>query len=189
MPLEAPNNCWPANLQKFADALANSAKFQALVEAANAIEAAAFIFGRRLTHTRNGHAWTADELAELRHYAMVFGDPATPYGKHGPHLIGGGAYDDPHGATIVAVGRLVPEAELVAHGADRTGLSDEHDRQWQNIVGKLAEEILSWLDANGGPYPVTSFNVTDDYSSRAENAATQGVWQYSELTYTWGKAA
>ena len=189
MPLEAPNNCWPANLQKFADALANSAKFQGLTGTADAAAATAFIFGKRLTHSRDGHVWTRDELAELRHYALVYGDPATPYGKHGPHLIGGGAYDEPHGTTIVAVGRLVLEKYLVAQSADRTGLTDEHDRQWQNIAGKIADEILSWLDANGGPHPVTNFEVSDDYETRAENAPAQGIWQYTEFTFTHGRAA
>jgi len=182
MPLEAPNNCWPANLQKFTDALSNSVQFQSLVEAATAAAALTRVFGQRLTHTRDGHAWTADELANLRYYGLVYGDPATPYGKH----LQSNACYLPHGVAIVYLARLVPERDLVNPGQGNTGLSDAHDRQWQNIVGTIIDQVLAWLDTNGGPYPIPSVEVSDNYETPAENIANQGCWQTCEVTFSYG---
>lgn len=183
MPLAAPNNCWPANLQKFTDALSNSAQFQTLVEAADAAAALARIFGKRLTWSADGHAWTPDELATLRYYAMVYGDPGTPYGKH----LQNNACYLPHGVTVVALGRLVLEKDLVDHGKGRTGLSDTHDRDWQNIVGTVIDQMLAWLPENAGPYPITTVDVTDDSETRAQNQPRQGMWQFTELTFIHGR--
>lgn len=182
--MDAPNNCWPANLAKFADALIASAEFQSLVEmpGGTADAVGKFVFGKRLTHARSGNMWTADELAELRHYALVYGDPERPFGKH----LEQNACYRPHGLTVVAVGRLVREKDLAEHGPNRTGLTDEHDRQWQNIVGTILDQMLTWLAENGGPYPITSADVTDDHENRSENQDTQGVWQYTELTFQYG---
>ena len=163
MPLAAPNNCWPSLLQKFVDAVANSAAFRTLVGAATEAEALASIFGKRLTHTQDGHAWTREELENLQAYAMVFGAAENPFGKHlSPAL----SYL-PHGTTIIAVGRLVPEAELVAKTDNRNGLTDSHDRDWQNIVGTIPDQVLSWLRDNGGPWPVAGFDITDDSETAA----------------------
>lgn len=182
--MDAPNNCWPATLAKFADALVASATFQSLVElpGGSAADVGKFVFGKRLTHARSGNVWTAEELANLRHYAMVYGDPERPYGKH----LQDNACYKPHGVTVIALGRLVPEKDLAEHDANRTGLTDEHDRQWQNIVGLLIEELLTWLAENGGPYPIQSVDVTDDHENRSENADNQGMWQYSEISFQHG---
>lgn len=182
--MDAPNNCWPANLAKFADALVASTTFRTLVELPEGTDddVAKFVFGKRLTHTRSGIVWTADELANLRHYAMVYSDPERPFGKHLEH----NACYRPHGVVCVALGRLVLEKDLSDHGDNRTGLTDVHDRQWQNIVGTILDEMLAWLAENGGPYPIPSVEVTDDHENRSENAPTQGVWQYTELTFQYG---
>lgn len=181
MPLASPNNCWPANLQQFVDAVANSNEFQDLVGAADATAATASIFGKRLTHSHSGHAWTADELAQLRGYAMVYGDPTSPYGKH----VTASTNYLPHGVTIVAVGRLVLEQDLIDHGDGRTGLTDTHDRDWQNIVGTILDEVLDYLRESGGPWPVGNAEVTEDSETKAENQPTRGCWQYCELSFSW----
>lgn len=182
MPLETPNNCWPANLAKFGDGLAESAQFQTLVGAADEVEAAAKIFGKRLTESKAGRTWTRDELAELRAYAMVYGDPDNPFGYH----LANNAHYESHGLVIVAVGRLVPETDLIDPNENATGLTDVHDREWQNIVGTIITQMLAWLAENAGPYPIPAVEVVDDHETRAENARQQGTWQYSEVAFRYG---
>lgn len=110
---------------------------------------------------------------------MVFSSPDRPFGFH----LQNNACYLPHGTVCVAFGRLVPAAELVAPTPKSTGLTEIHDRQWQNIVIPTAQEMLSWMQDNGGPYPVSNIDVTDDHENKATNSNTQGVWQYSELTF------
>lgn len=181
MPLEAPNNCWPSNLQSFADALVSSAAFQGMVglPGGTADEVGKLVFGKRLDHSRSGHKWTADELATLRACAMVFSDPDKPFGYH---LQDNHRYS-PHGTVIIELRQLVPEADLVNPGDDGTGLTDVHDRQWHNIVGTIIKQMLEWLNENGGPYPVTNVDVTGDFETKASSAAQQGMWQCVELTF------
>lgn len=177
MTLEVPNNCWPANLQKVADAVIASAAFQSLVElpGGTADEVGRFVFGKRLTHARSGAAWTVDELADLRFYAMVFSE------SYGKHLGGKQNYRHyPHGTVSVVLGRLVRDKDLVDHGEGRTGLNDVHDRQWQNIAGSVLDEMLDWLTENGGPYPVLNVEMLGDSETRVENQPTQGIWQNVE---------
>lgn len=181
MELEAPNNCWPVNLQSFADAAVASPTFRTLVSlpAGPDDEVAKLVFGKRLRISRSGYAWTADELAQQRAYAMVFSDPSRPFGLH---LVNNARYS-PHGTVCVALGRLVPAADLVDASTTSTGLTELHDRQWQNIVGTFITDILAWLPENGGPYPVPMVDITDDHESKASNSPTEGVWQYSEVTF------
>lgn len=180
MTLAIPNNCWPANLQKFADALIASAAFQSLVglPGGAAELVGRFVFGKRLTHTRFGAAWTADELADLKHYAMVFSE------SYGKHL---GAQQNvcyyPHGSVSLNIGRLVVERDLVDHGDGRTGLTDAHDRDWQNTAGTILDQMLAWLLENGGPYPVLSVEMLADSETRAEHRPQQGMWQNVEWLF------
>jgi hypothetical protein len=182
MPLDAPTNCWPNLLQKFADALANSATFQTMVRAADAAAATNRIFGKRLTFTRDGRSWTREELEELFSYGQVYSDPNAPYGKH----LGGGQAFYPHGTTCIILARLVPEANLSDdRGGGKTGLSDVHDREIQNIAGNVIDEVLSWLIQNGGPWPITNAEITLDDETPAVNQVNQGCWQGIEITFAW----
>jgi hypothetical protein len=188
MPLATPNNCWPVHLQKFADALAASSQFKALVGLPDgtAEEVGRFVFGQRMTHPRSGPAWTVGELEDLLHYGLVFGDPSSPYGKHRTAT----SHYAPHGTTIVALGRLVPEEdqqpepELVG---GKSGLSDRNDRDWQNIVGTILDQIIAWLNENGGPWPVTNVDVLADYQTTDKKQKVQGTWQICELMFSWGR--
>lgn len=180
MPLAAPNNCWPNLLQKFADAVANSAAFQAMARAADEVEATSRIFGKRLTYSRDGRRYTREQLEELFGYAQVYGDPNSPYGKH----IGGGMQYHPHGQTCIILARIVTDLEG-DKANDSTGLTEIHDRDWQNIAGTVADEVLSWLKENGGPKPVLGFDVTLDDETPAVHQGTQGCWQGCEFTFSW----
>jgi hypothetical protein len=180
MPLAPPTNCWTTAEDKFLNAVANSAAFQTLVEAVDEVAALERIFGKRLTHTKFGRAWTADELAELRHYAQVYSSPDGPYGKH---LVNNACYK-PHGTMIVVLARLVPATELVDPGEDRTGLTETHDRDWHNIVGDIADDIAEWLIENGG-YSEAPWDVDEYGETPATSGQTQGCWQGAELIIAW----
>lgn len=184
--MDAPNNCWPANTQKFADAVVASPTFRELVGLPYGPdeEVQARVFGKRLRFSRNGRAWTRDELATLRAYAMVFCSPDNPFGYH---LVNNAHYES-HGAVCVAFGRLIPDADLVDPGPDSTGLTEAHDRQWENIAGTIIKEVMSWLAENGGPYPIPSVSITDNFEEAAKTAGSVGAWQYTEVTFQYGLA-
>jgi hypothetical protein len=177
MPLAAPTNCWPFLLQTFADALANSATFQSLVAAVDATGAADRIFGKRLTYTRAGRRWTYAELQALAAYGQVYGHPDNPIGKHR----GRGRQFLPHGTTCLVLARLVDIGEAPD---DLTGPTDADDREWQNIVGSVLDEVLAWLDENIGA-EITSADITVDDETAAKNKNSRGIWQGVELTFNW----
>lgn len=177
--LAAPNNCWPYSIQAFADALAASAAFQSLVERPEISDAADLVFGRRLTHSRSGRTWTKDDLANLRAYGTV---QSEDYGKHRTES----GFYRPHGVTAVGVYRLAPESSLLDYGIGPQ-LSDAQDRDWQNIAGTIADEIVTWLRDNGGPWPINNFELSIDAETRVEAAVQQGIWQDCEFLFSWGR--
>lgn len=180
--LPTPTNCWPQSLQMFADAVAASTTFQALVnrpEQTVQPPASDFVFGRRLTLARSGRTYTAADLAELRTYAMV---QSVDYGKHRTASM---CYL-PHGATAVALNRLVRAEGMVDVGLGAQP-SDAQDREWQNVVGSIADEIVTWLGDHGGPWPINSLDLTVDAETAHEARLQQGVWQEVELLFAWGR--
>mgnify|MGYP001236458889 CR=1 FL=1 len=180
--LAEPTNCWPLALQAFADALAASEAFGQIVarpEQTDPVDPAEFVFGRRLTISRNGRAWTAAELAELRAYGMV---QSVNYGKH---MTAAGCYL-PHGATAVAVCRLVPASELIDVGLGPQP-SDASDRNWQNLVGLVPEQVIAYLRDQGGPWPIGDVELTVDDETDHEARPQQGLWQEAEWLFAWGR--
>jgi hypothetical protein len=180
--LTAPNNCWPYAIQRFADALIASAQFRTMVELAAESEDAeigAFVFGKRMTHSRNGRTWTKDELAQLRHFASVYG---FTFGKHRTPSTA----MRPHGETSVYLSRLIPEANLVDNG-DGLKPTDEHDREWENIVGTTVDQVVAWMAEEGGVWPINSWDVTDDSETRSQVKSQQGTWQQVEISFQWGR--
>lgn len=182
MSLPDPNNCWPRNEQKFADALAASAMFQTLIGAGQT--PGDHIFGRRFTHPRSGRTWDKEELASLTAYGMVFGDPGAPYGKrwtvNGRYL--------PFGQVTICLNRFLPDDELVHEGED-THPSDKHDRDSQNYYGTIIDQILTWLRDNGGPYPVNTVQVLDFSETPSGASVNQGVWQGIQADFSFGREA
>jgi hypothetical protein len=183
MPLADPNNCWPYLLQMFADALAHSAAFQSMSRSANATAATAKIFGKRLQFARNGRHYTREEFEELFGYGQVFGDPNAPYGKH---LSAGKNCYLPHGTTCIILARIVTDLDS-DRADDSTGLTEVHDRDSQNFFGTIGDQIISWLNDNGGPCPLSGFEVTLDDETPAVHQGTEGSWQGCELTFPWGR--
>ncbi|MGD9632545.1 MAG: hypothetical protein AB7G28_22770 [Pirellulales bacterium] len=183
MPLAEPNNCWPFAVERFGDALADSAKFRELTNTADAVAAGNYIFGRKLTHTKSGHAWTREELESLRAYAQIFSDPAAPYGKRRTVFNSW----EPFGSMIVQVGRLVTAQQLAAYKE----IPDAMERDWQNIAGQIIDEMIEWMFnppltvTTGAPH-ITQVDVSEDGEQGIGQANTQGYWQFTETTWTWG---
>ncbi len=187
MTLATPTNCWTYHEQLFADAVANSEAFIAFVGAASATDAKDKIFGERVTHPRSGRTYTVDELANLGSHARVFPSADQPYGKHAAS--NGVRQLYPHGRMIVEFCRFVSESQLEkrAYDADdRTGLTDQHDRDFRNMHGVAVDEIVEWMDQNGGAGPsLPTFEVIDFGESPANTHAQQGVWQVCAYEFTW----
>lgn len=190
MPLAEPTNCWTNAEQKFADAVCNSAAFQSLVGESSAEAAADKVFGVRLTHPRSGRVWTPDELATLGSHGRLFSSANAPFGKH---LNPTGSYCHlPHGMMAFEINRFVPESELVPNvfgSDDHNGLTDEHDRDFLNIVGTIADQVIEWLRENGGPFPLPGYEAEAWMESKADSQKQQGMFQVCLLSFPWGRAS
>jgi hypothetical protein len=184
MGLAGPN-CWVPMLAKLVDALAASATFWAMVGldgTASDAEVRGFIFGNRVTHSKDGHVWTRDELLTLRHFAAVFDDPEQPYGKH--VKAGTNTCYIPHGVSVVSLHRLIVDAELVADLDGRFHTTDQHDEDWRTIIGDTLSEILDYLIENGGPI-AQAVEVEGVTTTPPRKGATQGMWQGCEIVFPW----
>lgn len=176
--LPEPSNCWPYHVDKFTAALIASEAFQSLVGQSAPEDVAGCIFGKRLTHSRSGRVWTREELAELRHYAMV---QTETYGKRlGPF----GSYQ-PYGATWLDLYRLVPWGELVDVGAGPEP-TDAHEREWQNITGLIVDEVIAAMK-EGPTDVVDQVDLINDSSTKVQGASAQGVWQEHIYLFTWSE--
>lgn len=183
--LPTPTNCWSANVERFATALASSPAFWTMTGATDSVSAAEFIFGQRMTNPRSGRTWTADELKSLSGYGMVFTDYAAPYGKRfnegGRQSILGA----PKGAVCIELSRAIPDDELIGQG-DYFMPTDVHDRQSMNIFGTILDQIAAELDANGGLYSIGGADVLFFGETPPDRIATEGcrqsissIWSYS----------
>lgn len=175
MPLTAPTNCWTATERNYAEAVANSVAFQAMVGASTAAQARAFIYHDELDHPLDGSAYTPDELAERRHYAMVY---CEGYGKRRQ----ASSRFEPRGECTLYLARLVPSLSL------NSDIPTELWRQWKNIIGDIVQQTVDYAEAhiNGGPYTM-AYDVTDGPGfNHRDKWASQGAWQGVEFTLTWG---
>jgi len=178
MAIEAASNCWTIAEQKIADAVANSAAFQAVTETANATEAANFVFGEQKDEPLNGETFSKEELENMRYYAQVYSNDETAYGK----ALGLTLSYLPFGSAILFVERLVRESER-----NHDDATEKTHRIWKNRMGDLVDEILSWLLDNGGPF-IRAITVSDGPGLNSEDRwLNQGMWQGIEFTIDWGE--
>lgn len=178
MAIPSPTNCWTSTEAKIAAAIANSAAFQAFTETSDATAAGAFVFGEQVDEPLNGEAYTRDEETQ-RHmrYAQVYSAPQQPYGKR---RLQTRAYE-PFGSAVIYIEGLVREIEL--SGAD---IPQEHERRFKNTIGDIMDDILDYLDTNGGPQ-VSSMTVEDGPGwNPVEEWEANGAWQGCELQISWG---
>lgn len=182
MSLAGPN-CWPPTHAKFVAALTASGTFRQMVELDDHDSDEAvqhFIFGQRVTHSRDGHVWTVEDLKGLRHYGCVFSHPDAPYGKH----------RDPqanvcfrrHGATIVRLARLLVDAELVKEADGQLHPTDAQDDEWESIIGDVLSEMLDDLIDR---VTVQTVDVEDVWTNRSAKNTTQGTWQNAFIVWVW----
>lgn len=179
MPLEAPTNCWTKNNAKFGEGLIYCPAFQTIVGQATPEKAAARVFGRELDEPLDGNTYSRVELQELRAYAQVYPAIEQPYGfvRTVTHR------RIPYGNSVIFLERMVIEPQRLSADADVPGVLD---REWENRVGDLMDELDCWLDVNGGPH-IRGIAVTDGpgFNPRSE-WETRGMWQGVELTVAWG---
>lgn len=177
--MESPSNCWTIAEARIADAVARSAAFQSLTETSDATAAAAYVFGEKVGEPVDGHAFTKDELAQLKHYAQVYSAHDHPYG-----VSYGANRPTPYGSAVVYVERLVTEAEQ--HSGEQP---DDSERLFKNRIGDLMDEIHAWLGgaaAEDGLY-IRRIHVTDGPGlNPSDRWKSQGMWQGCELTVDWG---
>lgn len=177
--LPAPTNCEPYHQDRFVAALVASPTFQAMVGTTDPAVAAGYVFGKRVTHSRNGRVWTREELAELRHLAMVqseaYGKRLSPFGSYRPF-----------GVTALWLQRLLPAESLYDNG-DGPNPTDVQEREWQNISGKICDEIIAHFDGEGPTNIVDQFDMVVDGSTSVASGASQGVWQERSYQFTWSE--
>ena len=177
MSIEAPTNCWTSSEQAIADAVANSARFQQIVGVSNATDATALVFGEQIADPETGETYDLAELQNLKHYAQVYSADENPYGKRRSPT----SRFEPFGSVILFIERLVTDWDQNATDAP------ESVHRWsKNRAGDVVDQIISYLDDNGGPF-IRTVVVTDGpgLNSR-EKWKTQGMWQGIEFTIDWG---
>lgn len=176
--LEPATNCWTKAIESLMVALANSARFREIVgDAADATAANAFIFGDELADPNDGHAYTSDELRELRYYAQVYSFPEGAAG-----LIDNGAgFEKWSGTAIIHIERLVPEYEKNAQ-ASLLGLG----RWFENRVGDLMSQVRAYSVSNSGPR-IKSIDVSKGPFTNSDGLwEAHGMWHGIELSVEWG---
>ena len=173
-------NCWTSARDFYKDAVANSATFQAMVETpGDETAAAAFVFGAALPPPADGNKYTRPELEGLRHYAQIYSGDETPYGKR-RRVFGN---FEPFGQVQLVLSRLVTEAELDAAYGQLATVAENYEL----TAGDILDEVLAWLDANGGPWVQTAAVSDGPGFVTEEEAIGEGLWMGIEFTISWGR--
>lgn len=179
MPIAAPTNCWTQSEATLATAIANSAAFQAMVGAADATEASAWVFGEQLDAPLDGQSYDLDESQDLhRHIAQVYSARSGPYGKRRTETRTYWAF----GVAVIYIERLVSEASR-----ERAEIPQAIEREFKNTIGDIIDDILEWLETNGG-VEVGSIVVDDGPGwNPRERWGADGAWQGVALLVEWGQ--
>jgi hypothetical protein len=175
MAIETATNCWTNAEAKIATALANSAKFREIVEAADATAAAAKIFGEQVARPNDGHVYTLEELQVMKAYAQVYSGDEGPYGRRfeANRMVA-------YGTAIIYIERLVTEYD------QSNEVPASIERWFKNRVGDLMVQVESYLRETNGLL-VKTFEVTAGPGLNERDTWKQmGMWQGIELTLEWG---
>lgn len=178
MPVAAPTNCWTYAESSIATAIANSAAFQAMTGTDNATDAAQHVYGEQLDEPIDGEAYTrADREQRHQHIAQVYSSTDQPYGKRR----GASSRFEPFGVAVVYLERLATEVERTA-----AEVPQELERAFKNTVGDVIDQIIAYLDENGGPI-VTGVTVEDGPGwNEQKRWKDDGAWQGCGMLVTWG---
>lgn len=178
MAVPAATNCWTKAEARIAEAISNSAAFQTLTNSANATEAAAWLFGEQLDEPLLGDTYSHEERSErFPHYCQVYSDPSAPYSRR--------RTDTRH---YWAAGQVICyfEREVTALALDGLELPQAVERDWKNTVGDILDDVIAWLEVEGGPV-IQGFDVTDGPGTNPKEEWQQnGIWQGCEVSLEWG---
>ena len=180
MAVEAPTNCWTLAEQAIATAVANSAAFQWVTETANAADAGKFVFGEQKDEPLDGETYDKSELENQLAYAQVYSTNEGPYGKQRSAT----NRFEPFGSIVIFVERLVREADQ-----NITDAPEQTHRWFKNRMGDLVDEVIAYIDNNGGPF-IRTVAVTDGPGLNSRDRwQQQGMWQGIEWSIDWGLVA
>lgn len=184
MAIEEATNCWTLAEAALVEALPECAAFRALVEAADAAAAAKFVFVDELKHPEREEAYSLTELQELRHYAVVYSASNEPYSIRRSDVVGDAF--SASGTLLLFFERLIQADEQVAE-ADAETSKRASDRSFKNDIGDLLAQLVSYWDANEGPWS-TLLTVSDGpFHTHEDEWDSVGHWQGVEATIRWGR--
>jgi hypothetical protein len=174
--LPTPTNCWTSAEQKFAEALAASATFQAWGNYASAADAALAIDGAE-NRPADGAAFLEGELMAYRARAHVFSDLSAPYGKK---RINGYTWL-PYGVAVIVLQLWTAASEL-----SEDKLPAVTERRLKNLAGSVVDDLIRILES-GGPFLKNA--QVDEGPIEIEDSQTQpdGKWFYFVLGLDWGR--
>lgn len=177
MAVETATNCWTQTQASIITALANSAKFREIIEAADATEAATLIFGDELVDPDDGHAYTKEELQSLKHYAQVYSADEGGYSANDD----GSGWVRKSGVAIIYIERLVTEYE---QNSETDPLAIE--RWFGNRVGDLMDQVTTYIRDNSGPQVKGWFVSAGPGTNDRKQWDSLGRWQGIEISVEWG---
>lgn len=176
MALEAPTNCWTKAQAAIVAALANSARFRDLIDSTTVSDAEKSIYANRVQNPANGHAYTLDELQELRHYAQVY---ASEEGAYGISFLGNGRPQS-DGNHIIHIAKLVTDLRQSVE------LPAEIERKFENRIGDLMLEVASYMREYSGPLVRTMVVSDGPGENDRKEWESNGRWQMVDITVSWG---
>lgn len=152
--------------------LAATTAWQAECNAADAADAAKWIYHHGLPEPANGETHTKEELQSYRPYAIIYTAPRAGFRKKkdagGTH-----SYFNVSGQLVLRINREAPEA-----GGD--GPSSDANTTFLNLVGKVMDEMEN-LAGTAGYLAIETMDL-DAYGWAPEEVIeTQGLWQEADL--------
>lgn len=163
--------------QDLATTLADCHAFQAWAGVASREDALARIYFDGLPSPDNGReSYTADELAELRPYAVIWTDEEDGFRRK---MVSGGA-----GFLFDDSGRLHLELVQEIAVADQADLAAA-DRKFKNSLGLILDDLAE-LAGQGGYLTATSFVTKGPLRPHPDAEEGEGPWQWAKLVIDWG---
>ncbi len=177
MAVEAATNCWTESQEKLITALANSARFQEIIVAADATAALLKVFGEQLKKPNSREVYKKEELQNLKGYGQVYSADESPYG----FADDGSGRLKFFGNSIIVFRRLVTDYE-----ANSQNVPLELERWFQNRVGDAMTQVHTYLNDNSGPF-IKGMVVPDaPWLNDSKQWDQVGMWQMTEVAVAWG---
>lgn len=184
MAIEAAANCWTSVEDATAAALPQCAAFRAFVGQATAAAAAEFVFLEELGESPSGRTWSAEDLAEIAHYAIVTSSPEKPYALD---RVTPDAFAT-SGQIVIYLDRRIFDSDLQTQDDTRAN-RNQVDRRAKNWVGSILQELIAYWDANGGPYVMRAMVHEGPYHNHPDLREGEGHWQGAAIGFEWGVRA